>query len=48
MLAGLVHITGHASGKPFNAAFRFADIWAKRGGRWQVVFTEVTKLPPAK
>lgn len=32
-------------GKPFTAHFRFADVWRKRNGGWQVVFTEVTRLP---
>jgi len=31
-------------GKPGGVYFRFADIWAKRQGRWQVVYTGVTKL----
>lgn len=32
-------------GKPGGVYFRFADIWAKRQGHWQVVYTGVTKLP---
>jgi len=24
---------------------RFADIWAKRNGRWQVIYTQVSKAP---
>lgn len=32
-------------GKPGSVYFRFSDIWAKRQGRWQVVYTGVTKLP---
>jgi hypothetical protein len=45
VLAGYVHLTGIAAGKRFDARLRFADVWAKRNGRWQVVFTEVTKAP---
>jgi hypothetical protein len=45
VLAGYVHITGSDAGKRFDAHLRFADVWAKRNGRWQVVFTEVTKAP---
>ena len=26
---------------------RFADIWAKRNGKWQVIYTHVSR-PPAK
>lgn len=45
VLAGEVHLQGQDHGKPFTAHFRFADIWRKRDGAWQVVFTEVTRLP---
>jgi len=24
---------------------RFADVWAKRHGRWQVIYTQVAKAP---
>jgi hypothetical protein len=45
VLAGEVHLKGQDHGKPFTAHFRFADIWRKRNGAWQVVFTEVTRFP---
>jgi hypothetical protein len=45
VLAGEVHLSGKDHGKPFRAHFRFADVWRKRAGQWQVVFTEVTRLP---
>jgi hypothetical protein len=48
VLAGEVRITGHDHDKPFQGHFRFADIWRKRAGVWQVVFTEVTRFPPEK
>ena len=48
VLAGEVHLKGQDHGKPFHAHIRFADIWRKRNGVWQVVFTEVTRLPPEK
>jgi len=48
VLAGEVHLKGQDHGKPFTAHFRFADIWRKRNGVWQVVFTEVTRLPADK
>jgi uncharacterized protein DUF4440 len=44
VLAGEVHLKGQDHGKPFTAHFRFADVWRKRDGVWQVVFTEVTRL----
>jgi hypothetical protein len=48
VLAGEVHLEGQDHGKPFKAHFRFADVWRKRAGAWQVVFTEVTRLPGEK
>ena len=45
VLGGVVSISGSDGGKAFAARFRFADVWARRGGRWQVIFTEVTPVP---
>ncbi len=45
VLGGIVNLTGTDHGKHFAAALRFADIWAKRNGAWQVIYTEVTHLP---
>jgi hypothetical protein len=45
VLAGQAHLSGTNAGKPFAQSFRFADIWAKRRGKWLVVFTQVTPIP---
>jgi len=45
VLAGIVHLTGIDGGKAFDVHLRFADVWAKRRGRWQVVFTQATRAP---
>ena len=45
VLSGEVILKGTDHGKAFAAHMRFADIWAKKGGKWRVVFTEVTRLP---
>ncbi|MGA0602069.1 nuclear transport factor 2 family protein [Caulobacter sp. KR2-114] len=45
VLAGAVTLEGVSGGAPFKARIRFADVWARRDGRWQVAFTEVTKIP---
>ncbi|PXA85295.1 hypothetical protein DMC47_37885 [Nostoc sp. 3335mG] len=37
---------GTQDGKPFVSHFRYADVFARRGGRWVVVYTQVTALPP--
>jgi hypothetical protein len=47
VMGGLVDLKGTDGGKPFAATLRFADIWAKRNGRWQVIYTHVSR-PPAK
>lgn len=46
VMGGLVHLKGTSEGKPFAVTLRFADVWAKRNGRWQVVYSQVTV--PAK
>jgi hypothetical protein len=45
VLSGEVELKGVDGGKPYTAHARFADIWRKRDGKWQVVFTEVTRFP---
>jgi ketosteroid isomerase-like protein len=45
VLGGLVTLEGTSGGKPYKVRLRFADIWAERDGRWQVVFTGATRSP---
>lgn len=45
VMGGLVHLKGSSEGKAFFMTLRFADIWAKRNGKWQVVYTHVS-VPP--
>lgn len=47
VMGGVVNLRGIDGGKPFAVTLRFADIWAKRNGKWQVVYTHVSR-PPAK
>jgi hypothetical protein len=47
VMGGVVNLRGTDGGKPFAVTLRFADIWAKRNGRWQVIYTHVSK-PPGK
>ena len=47
VLGGVVDLRGTEGGKPFAVKLRFADIWAKRNGKWQVIYTHVSR-PPAK
>jgi ketosteroid isomerase-like protein len=47
VMGGLVDLKGTDGGKPFSVTLRFAEIWAKRNGKWQVIYTHVSR-PPAK
>jgi ketosteroid isomerase-like protein len=47
VMGGVVDLRGTDGGKPFAVTLRFADIWAKRSGKWQVIYTHVSR-PPAK
>ena len=42
---GEVVLRGSEDGKPFASHFRYADTFAWRGGRWQVVHVQVTRIP---
>ena len=41
VLAGMVDAKGSSKGKEFTFRGRFVDVWAKRDGRWQVIFTQI-------
>lgn len=45
VLAGVATLSGTdiASGEAFSLRLRFADVWRKRDGRWQVAFTQATR-----
>jgi ketosteroid isomerase-like protein len=43
---GEVVLRGSEDGKAFASHFRFADTFARRDGRWQVVHIQVTSIPP--
>jgi ketosteroid isomerase-like protein len=45
ILGGVAAISGIDSGKPYRVRLRFSDIWAKRGGRWQVIYTAASRDP---
>lgn len=46
VMGGIVDLRGIDGGKPFAVTLRFADIWAKRNGKWQVIYTHVSRPPP--
>jgi hypothetical protein len=45
IMGGIATIRGTDGGQRYEVRLRFADIWAKRAGRWQVVYTQVAKAP---
>ncbi len=44
VLGGVTNLSGRDHGTHFHARIRFADVWAKQGGRWQVVYSQVSPL----
>lgn len=48
VLGGVVEARGTSDGQPYDVRLRFADVWAKRNGKWQVIFTQANRAPPAK
>ncbi|HET9624346.1 MAG TPA: nuclear transport factor 2 family protein [Kofleriaceae bacterium] len=46
LIGGEATIRGTAHGAPFQDHFHYADIFQRRDGRWQVVYTQVTPIQP--
>jgi hypothetical protein len=44
-MGGIATLRGTDGGQRYEVRLRFADVWAKREGRWQVVYTQVAKAP---
>ena len=44
VFGGVVRERGVDHGRRFDARIRFADVWARRGGRWRLVYTHVSRL----
>lgn len=45
VLGGRVDMQGTDGGQRFRVMVRFADVWARRDGRWRVVYSQVTRVP---
>ena len=45
VLTGVARISVTSGGKPMKFGVRFTDVYAKRGGAWQMVVWQSTKLP---
>jgi len=46
VLGGMVDAKGIDHGKPYTMRARFVDVWAKRDGQWQVIFTQIHRVLP--
>jgi hypothetical protein len=44
VLGGLVHLKWTQDGKHQTRTLRVSYVWAKRDGRWQVTYTQVTRV----
>jgi ketosteroid isomerase-like protein len=44
LVTAKVQLSGTEDGKVFVENFRSVDVWAKRNGAWQVVYTQITIL----
>jgi hypothetical protein len=47
VLGGAVTMKGMSDGKPYSVRIRFSDIWAKRDGKWQVIYTHANRVMAA-
>ncbi|HVC55956.1 MAG TPA: nuclear transport factor 2 family protein [Stellaceae bacterium] len=45
VLTGTCRIGVNAGGRPNSFGVRFTDVYAKKGGRWQMVTWQSTRLP---
>jgi ketosteroid isomerase-like protein len=45
VLTGIARINVLSSGKPNAFSVRFTDVYARRGGQWQMVTWQSTRLP---
>lgn len=48
LAGGELVLRGSENGKTFASHFRFADTFARRDGRWQVVHVQVTPIPKTR
>ena len=48
ILGGVANAHGMSDGKPYAARLRFSDVWAKRQGKWQVIYTDASRAAAAR
>ncbi|MBC8024576.1 MAG: nuclear transport factor 2 family protein [Steroidobacteraceae bacterium] len=42
VMAGVARIRGVDEGQAYDLRLRFSDIWAKRGGKWRVIYVHAS------
>jgi ketosteroid isomerase-like protein len=47
VLGGAVTARGMSDGKPYSIRLRFSDIWARRNGKWQVIYAHANHVAGA-
>jgi ketosteroid isomerase-like protein len=45
LISGRTRMTGKQDGKPFESNYRYIDVYVERGGKWQIVSVQITRLP---
>ena len=45
VMGGVATLHGVDDGQAFEVRLRFSDIWAKRQGRWRVIYTHASRDP---
>lgn len=43
VMGGVAQIRGVDDGKAYDVRLRFSDIWAKRDGKWRVIYTHASR-----
>jgi ketosteroid isomerase-like protein len=45
VMGGVATLRGIDDGQSFEVRLRFSDVWAKRQGRWRVIYTHASRDP---
>ncbi len=45
VISGVVQLSWTQEGKHQQRVIRVAHVWAKRNGKWQMTYTQVTRVP---
>lgn len=45
VMGGVATLRGVDDGQAFEVRLRFSDIWARRAGRWRVIYTHASRDP---